>query len=501
MFDKVLIANRGEIAVRIARACREMSIRSVAVCSEADRDALHARLADELVPIGPAPSSQSYLVIDKILDAARRTHAQAIHPGYGFLAENADFARAVEGAGLVFIGPTPASLSLMGDKARARAAALRAGVPVVPGTEPVSSADAALAEAKRLGFPVVVKATGGGGGKGMRRVDDEQQLAAALEQARSEAFASFGNDSVYMEKYVEKPRHIEFQIVADSEGHVLHLRERECSIQRRHQKLIEESPSPFLDDELRDRMGEAAVSLAHRAGYRNVGTVEFLVDTHGNFFFLEMNPRLQVEHPVTELVTGIDLVALQMRLAAGEPIGFTQEDVVPRGWSMEFRITAEDPFQSFAPSAGTIDVLRPPEGPGIRHDSGVDVGAKVSPHYDPLIAKLIIWAEDRNRCVARAKRAIDEYRICGVRTTLPFFARILDDGRFAAGEMDVGFVDRHWIAEIASVRASEPEVFAAALAAAAVHGHKSRSQKSRSVQGDRSAWKLVGLREQTDGRF
>lgn len=498
MFSKILIANRGEIACRIVRACRELGIRTVAVYSDTDRDGLHVRLADEARPIGPAPSSSSYLRIDKLLKAAAETGAEAIHPGYGFLAENAEFARACRDAGIVFIGPPAEAVALMGDKAEARATAVRAGVPVVPGTVPLSSPEQASAEAERIGYPLLVKATAGGGGKGMRHVSNPAELSGAFEQARSEALSSFGNPSVYLERYVDRPRHIEFQIVGDSHGGVVHLFERECSIQRRHQKLIEESPSPVVGAELRARMGEAAVSLARESGYQNAGTVEFLLAPDGSFYFLEMNARLQVEHPVTELVTGVDLVRLQLAIASGAKLPYSQEALVQRGWAMEFRITAEDPFENFVPSAGKLEVFRPPEGPGIRHDSGVFQGQRVTPHYDPLIAKLIVAGDDRAHCLGRARGALREYRVQGIRTTLPFFERMLEDPRFLAGEMDVGFVDRHWMSEMASkISPEEKELFAIALAAAAAAAWEEEEPAVTSIGS--SPWKLAGLREQLGG--
>jgi acetyl-CoA carboxylase biotin carboxylase subunit len=503
MFRKVLIANRGEIACRIARACRDADIRSVAVFSEADREGLHVRLSDEAYAIGPAASAESYLRMDAILDAAKKSGAEAIHPGYGFLAENARFAQACEDNHLVFIGPPPSAVALMGDKARARAVAVKAGVPVVPGTLPLDSPEALEVEAERIGYPLLVKATAGGGGKGMRRVGRREELRSAFEQARSEAQSSFGDPSVYLEKYVEHPRHIELQVLGDARGSVVHLFERECSIQRRHQKLIEEAPSPFLDGALRARMGEAAVCLARASGYQNAGTVEFLVDSDRNFYFLEMNTRLQVEHAVTELVTGLDLVLLQLAVASGEPLPFSQDELSPRGWAMEFRITAEDPFQNFMPTAGTLAVYRPPEGPGVRHDGGVFQGQRVTPHYDPLIAKLIVSGENRSQCITRAKRAIGEYRVQGVSTTLPFFERMLSDERFVSGEMDVGFVDRHWMEEIAlRPTAFESDLFPAALAAAAVASEEQEPDESSSGEAaaGTSPWKLAGLRELMRGR-
>jgi acetyl-CoA carboxylase biotin carboxylase subunit len=501
MFRKVLIANRGEIACRIARACRDARVRSVAVYSEADRDGLHVRLADEAYLIGPAPSSESYLSIPAILEAAKKSGCEAVHPGYGFLSENAGFAAACGDAGLAFVGPPPAALALMGDKARARAAAVAAGVPVVPGSSPLESLVEAEREAARVGYPLLVKATAGGGGKGMRRVSRREELPSAFDQARSEAQSSFGDPSVFIEKYVERPRHIEFQVLGDNQGTVLHLFERECSIQRRHQKLVEESPSPFLDEELRARMGDAAVSLARAAGYANAGTVEFLVDADRHFYFLEMNARLQVEHPVTELVTGLDLVLLQLAVASGEKLPFSQSDLSRRGSAMELRIVAEDPFQNFLPSAGVLTVYRPPEGPGIRHDGGVFQGQRVSPHYDPLIAKLIVSGESRAQCLSRAKRAIREYRIQGISTTLPFFERLLSDPRFVSGEIDVGFVDRHWMVEMASRTSQSPELFRAALAAAAAgEEREGLPVPGGGASGTSSPWKLAGLRELMRGR-
>ncbi len=502
MFKKILIANRGEIAVRIARACRDYGIRSVAVYSEADRGSLHVRLADEARCIGPAPSSESYLRSEVILEVAKDTGAEAVHPGYGFLAENAEFARECAEAGLVFIGPSPEAMQLMGDKAQARAMAERAGVPVVPGTAPIERLDAAIAAGDEIGFPLLVKATAGGGGKGMRLVTSSGELADAIEQASSEADSSFGNPSVFLEKFIDRPRHIEFQIVADRHGNTIHLLERECSIQRRHQKLIEESPSPFVDEALRRRMGAAAVALATSAGYENAGTVEFLVDAERNFYFLEMNARLQVEHPVTELVTGVDLVGLQFVIAAGSKLPIVQADVVSRGWAMELRITAEDPFENFIPSAGRIDFLRAAEGPGIRHDSGVFAGCVVTPHYDPLIAKLVIAGDDRRHVLQRARRAVREYQIDGIATTLPFFERMLADERFASGDMDVSFVDRHWMSEMASAPSPRRgELLPAAVAAAAVFQQGASASTVRVSRSSESAWKRLGRSEQMGERF
>ena len=508
-FRKLLVANRGEIAVRILRTCRELGISTVAVYSDADRDSLHVRYADEARRIGPAPSTESYLDIDAVLEAARETDADSLHPGYGFLAENAEFAKRCGEAGLSFIGPTPEAVALMGDKVEARRVAGKAGVAIVPGSEPISSDVDALKEAKRIGFPLLVKAVAGGGGKGMRIVSSESELETALRQARSEASSSFGNSSVYLERYLHQPRHIEFQIVADDAGSVVHLLERECSIQRRHQKLIEECPSPRLGSELRKSMGDAAVSLARMAGYRNAGTVEFLLDSNGDFYFLEMNARLQVEHPVTEMVVGLDLVRLQLELAAGETLPFTQDDIRPDGWAMEFRITAEDPYQGFLPSPGKIDFLRPAGGPGVRDDSGVYSGWEVQPHYDPLIAKLIVWGRDREDCLARAKRALEEYRVDGISTTLPFFQKVLQDPQFLSGEMDVGYIDRNWGASAGFAGASpravsiEVERDRAALIAAAVAAYRSADRKGRrkAVSTKPSIWRRAGIREQHGGHL
>lgn len=504
MFRKLLIANRGEIAVRVARACRELGIETVAVYSDVDRDGLHVRYADEARRIGPAASTESYLKLDSIMEVARATGAEAIHPGYGFLAENADFAARCREEGLVFVGPTPEATALMGDKASARRVAREAGVAIVAGTDALSSDAEAVREAERIGFPLLIKAVAGGGGKGMRVVETFGDFPAALTQARSEASSSFGNPAVYLERFLVQPRHIEFQILADRFGSVVHLLERECSIQRRHQKLIEECPSPLLDASLRSRMGEAAVAVARRARYQNAGTVEFLVDGNRSFYFLEMNARLQVEHPVTEMVTGLDLVKLQIEIAAGKRLAIAQTDVAPRGWAMEFRITAEDPFQNFLPCPGRIEFLRPAGGPGVRDDSGVYAGWEVTPDYDPLIAKLIVWAEDRERCIARARRAVREYRVEGISTTLPFFERVLHDDVFLGGKMDVGYIDGRWES---AVRCSEGSVLdtergRAALVAAALTVYRTKSMpRVRGAHGDGSPWKQAGLREQLWSRL
>ena len=444
MFKKILIANRGEIAVRIIRACRDLNISPVAVYSEPDATSVHVGLSDEAVCVGPAPSVECYLNIPAIIAAARETHAEAIHPGYGFLAENADFAEAVGNAGLSFIGPPADAMRTMGSKTTARRAAVEAGVPIVAGTvEPINS----LAEAERLaeqfGYPVMLKASAGGGGKGMRLVNTAKELRSAFDNAKSEAASAFGDDSLYLEKVVDRPRHIEIQVFADTHGNVVHLGERECSIQRRHQKVIEECPSPINDPELRERMGEAAVRLARAVNYTGAGTVEFLVaDATREFYFLEMNTRLQVEHPVTELVTGIDLVREQITVAAGAPLSITQEDVKWRGHAIECRVYAEDPENNFFPSPGRISYLHVPFGPGIRDDSGVEMNSEVLIYYDSLISKLAAWGRTRGEAIDRLRRALDEYEISGIKTTLPFFREIVRDDEFIAGRLDTGFISR-----------------------------------------------------------
>ncbi|MEO8131172.1 MAG: acetyl-CoA carboxylase biotin carboxylase subunit [Bryobacteraceae bacterium] len=443
LFHKVLVANRGEIAVRVIRALREASIRSVAVYSDADRGALHVQMADEAAHLGPAPSAESYLRIDKILAAAKRHGADAIHPGYGFLSENADFARACEESGVIFIGPSAESIGRLGSKTGARQIARDAGVPTIPGTSGAVT-DPAIARsiAREIGYPVIIKAAAGGGGKGMRLVEDEAGLEAALRDASSEAERAFNSSEVYIEKFVVAPRHIEIQVLGDRHGRMIHLGERECSIQRRHQKVIEECPSPVMsiDPGLRDRMGEAAVRVAQAAGYFNAGTVEFLVDAERNFYFLEMNTRLQVEHPVTELVTSLDLVHWQLRIAAGERLTVEQSQVQWRGAALECRIYAEDPDNQFFPSPGKITAMRVPSGPGIRLDSGVYPGWNVPIDYDPLLAKLAVWADTRAGAIARMLRALDELSVFGIRTNIAFFRRILRDPEFVAGNLHTGFI-------------------------------------------------------------
>jgi acetyl-CoA carboxylase biotin carboxylase subunit len=444
VFSKVLIANRGEIALRIIRTLREMGIRSVAVYSDVDRASLHVRQADEAAHIGPAPSSESYLNIERILDAARRHGADAIHPGYGFLSENARFAQACEDAGFTFIGPSPKSIAMMGSKTEARRVASDGGAPIVPGTpEGVTSASEALAFSRDAGFPVMLKAVAGGGGKGMRRVDSESALVPAFESASSEALRAFGDGRIYVERLIENARHIEIQVLGDRHGNLVHLGERECSVQRRHQKVIEESPSPLVArlPELRARMGEAALRAARAAGYFNAGTVEFLASGDGSFYFLEMNTRLQVEHPVTELVTGLDLVRLQIQIAAHQPLPFTQEDVTLRGAALECRIYAEDPANSFFPSPGRISQISEPAGPGVRLDSGIYPGWTVPLDYDPMLAKLIVWSDTRGHTIDRMLRALGEYHIGGIQSNLALFDAILRDPAFCAGDIHTGYLD------------------------------------------------------------
>jgi acetyl-CoA carboxylase, biotin carboxylase subunit len=498
MFKKLLIANRGEIAVRIARGCREMGISPVAVYSDADRAALHVRVADEAVHIGPPPSSESYLRIDKIIDAARRVGAEAIHPGYGFLSENAEFARAVEDAGLVLVGPPPSAMQLMGSKTSARQAAQSTGAPVVPGTTTaLESVADAVHTAEEIGYPVMLKAAAGGGGKGMRLVRSRDEIPSAFELAQSEAAASFKDPSVYIEKFIERPRHIEIQLIGDRFGNMVYLGERECSLQRRHQKVVEECPSPVVDEDLRRRMGEAAVGIARHAGYYNAGTIEFLVDPQRNFYFLEMNTRLQVEHPVTELVTGRDLVHEQLRVAAGEKLSFSQNDVVMRGAAIECRIYAEDPHNNFLPSPGRITNMVTPAGPGVRYDSGSYNGWEVPIYYDPLLAKLCVWAETRAAAIDRLARVLDEYTVEGINTTLPFFRAIVKDDEFRRGDFDTGFIER-FLKDGLDARSSTGEApterledlaAIAAILHARAHTAQLEAAKPRATE---SRWKLYG---------
>ena len=495
MFNKVMVANRGEIAVRIIRACRELGIETIAVYSEADRRALHVRYADEAYLLGPAPSRESYLRADKLIDIARKSGADAVHPGYGFLAEREDFAAACADAGIAFIGPKPSSIAAMGDKAEARATVIRAGLPVVPGTEDVGNManDDLLGIAPQIGFPLLIKATAGGGGKGMREVKNLEEMPALLQSARREAESAFGDGNVYLEKLVEGARHIEFQIMADSHGNVIHLGERECSLQRRHQKLVEEALSPALDDDLRARMGAVAVKSAQAVDYINAGTIEFLLDKDENFYFLEMNTRLQVEHPITEMVTGIDIVKEQIRVARGRALSYKQEDVRFSGHSIECRINAEDPYNNFMPSTGQITHSILPTGPGVRVDTGVYPGFEITPFYDPMIAKLIVWGETRAQAILRMRRALEEYRIVGVRTNIPFHQTLMDSHRFMGGQYDTRFVEERFSMEDAEENRENQDEVAAILATLVAHRETERSaQIVNRNERDASNWKWVG---------
>jgi len=497
MFNKVLIANRGEIAVRIIHACRELGLRTVAVYSEADRQALHVRFADEAFYLGPAPSRDSYLRGDKIIAFAKQSGAGAIHPGYGFLAERADFAQAVMAAGLAFIGPKPSSIAAMGDKMVARETVKAAGVPVVPGTEGEGglSNETLLRLAPVIGFPLLIKATAGGGGKGMRRVHTLEEMPELLTAARREAEAAFGDGNVYLEKLLEGARHIEIQILADSSGNVIHLGERECSIQRRHQKLLEESPSIFVgeDQEMRQRMGDVAVRAAQAVGYINAGTIEFLVDKEKNFFFLEMNTRLQVEHSVTEAVTGVDIVKEQIRIARGRTLGISQEDVQMKGWAIECRINAEDPYNNFMPSTGRITHVLLPTGPGVRIDTGIYPGFEISPYYDSLISKLIVYGATRAEAILRMRRALEEYKIVGVRTNIPFHQNLMDSHRFMAGNFDTRFVEERFSLNEKEKRKFFNPTIAAIMATLVAHQQTQRmAHVIQRGKRDTSNWKWVG---------
>jgi acetyl-CoA carboxylase biotin carboxylase subunit len=443
-FHKILIANRGEIAVRIIRACRELGIATVAVYSEADRDALHVRLADEAYCIGPTPLKDSYLNFANIMSVATLTGCDAIHPGYGFLSENADFAEIVESCNIAFIGPPAEAIARMGDKSEAKRTMKEADVPVIPGSDGlVSDTDEAVRIAREIGYPVIIKATAGGGGRGIRIAEDEEALIAGIETARQEAEKAFGNGGVYIEKYLTGMKHVEIQIMADKYGNVVHLFERDCSVQRRRQKLIEEAPCPVLTPEIRERMGQAAVRAAKAVGYVGAGTLEFLLGPDGAFYFMEMNTRIQVEHPVTEMITGVDLIREMIRVAEGHPLSFAQEDLKINGWSIECRINAEDPERNFMPSPGTLQFYLPPGGIGVRVDSGAYPGLVISPHYDSMIAKLIVWAPTREEAIARMKRALAEFAVDGIKTTIPFHLRVLNHPVFARGDFDIKFLEEH----------------------------------------------------------
>ncbi|SDD44188.1 acetyl-CoA carboxylase, biotin carboxylase subunit [Paenibacillus sp. UNCCL117] len=443
-FHKILIANRGEIAVRIIRACRELGISSVAVYSEADRDSLHVRLADEAYCIGPTLSKDSYLNYTNIMSVATLTETDAIHPGYGFLAENADFAEICESCNITFIGPSPEAISKMGDKAVAKQTMKEAGVPVIPGSDGlVETMDEAIRLGREIGYPIIIKATAGGGGKGIRIADDEDMLVQQITTAQQEAQKAFGNAGVYLEKYLTGMKHVEIQVLADKHGNVVHLGERDCSVQRRRQKLVEEAPCPVLTPEIRQRMGDAAVRAAQAVNYSGAGTLEFLLGQDGQFYFMEMNTRIQVEHPVTEMITGVDIIKEMIRVAEGEPLSFTQEDVVINGWAIECRINAEDPERGFMPSAGHIKFYLPPGGFGVRVDSAAYPGYTISPHYDSMIAKLIVWGVDRDDAVQRMKRALAEFSVEGIHTTIPFHLKLLEHKKFLAGDFDIKFLEEH----------------------------------------------------------
>jgi len=495
MFKKILIANRGEIAVRIIKACREMGISTVAVYSDVDRRSLHVQLADEAVPIGPAPAIESYLNMDRLIAATRTTGAEAIHPGYGFLAENSDFVLRCEKEGIVFIGPNSKALALVGDKVRARQTMEKADVPIIPGMKSIpKDLSEYEAAAKKLGYPVMIKASAGGGGKGMRIIYEGQELRPGLEAGRREAKSAFGDESVYLEKYIEEPRHVEFQVLADNYGNAVHLFERECSIQRRHQKIVEESPSQALDTKLRTKMGETAKKVVAAAGYNNAGTVEFLLDKSKNFFFLEVNARLQVEHPVTELCTGVDLVHQQIRIAAGEKLSFGQADVAQRGHALECRIYAEDPANNFLPSSGKILFLKEPKGPGVRHDCGIYSGWEVPSYYDPFLAKLIVWAENRESACRRMLAALNDYAILGISTSIGFLKDIVSHPEFRAGRTNTGFIKNHF--ENWRERDKGGDALKLALAAAAFDSLNSGPSGKRAVGEAKktavSPWQTLG---------
>jgi len=483
MFRRILVANRGEIAVRVMRTCREMGISPLAVFSEADRSALHVRMADRALCIGPPPARESYLDMERILDAARRLGADAIHPGYGFLSENAGFAAACETAGIVFIGPTPAAIRAMGDKRLARERMREADVPLVPGAHGSEhgfpDGESALTAARELGLPVMLKAAAGGGGKGMRLVGEEARFVQAFDAARREALSAFGDGTIYLEKFIDHPRHVEVQVMADGRGGAVHLFERDCSVQRRHQKVIEETPCPVLDDETRQRMGEVAVRAAKAVSYRGAGTIEFLYGGGGRFYFLEMNTRLQVEHPITELCVGEDLVRHQILIADGQPLALAQELIRPRGAAIECRIYAEDPV-TFLPSPGRIEHLRLPGGPGVRDDSGVYSGAVISPHYDPLISKLCVWAADRPAAIARMRRALHEYQLVGISTNLPFHRRAIEHPDFVRGQYDTGFIE----ANRAALTPDEPEPTPLQVAVAAIDAGAQARRRTTAQSGE-----------------
>ncbi|MCP4546069.1 MAG: acetyl-CoA carboxylase biotin carboxylase subunit [bacterium] len=501
-FKKVLVANRGEIAMRVIRTLRKLEIPTVAIYSDVDRQAPHVFFAEQAIPLGGRTSAESYLRIEKIIDACRQSGADAVHPGYGFLSENLEFAAALAKEGITFIGPPPEAIDVMGNKLKARACMVAAGISVIPGSDgAVSDPVEAKRLAAEIGYPIMLKAASGGGGKGMRVVRGDDKMDSALRATREEAGKSFADDAVFIERYVEKPRHIEIQVMADTHGNVIHLGERECSIQRRHQKVVEECPSPLVDDEMRSQMGEMAVQVARAVNYVGAGTVEFIVDADRNFFFLEMNTRLQVEHPVTELTTCTDLVKMQLEVAAGRRLKLRQEDVQHRGWAMEFRIYAEDPEAGFLPSTGKIALLREPTGPGIRHDSGIYEKYEVPIYYDPLLSKLVIYGENREDVIQRARQAFTEFVIAGVKTNIPFHQWILKQEAFCRGECDTHYIDDHFDAKQISHDARVPQV--ALIAATLAYHQHSRRLNLDSVQTEKEAqsrWKLIGRREAVSRR-
>ncbi|HTJ08521.1 MAG TPA: acetyl-CoA carboxylase biotin carboxylase subunit [Candidatus Binataceae bacterium] len=505
MFKRILIANRGEIAVRVIRACRDLGVETVAVYSEVDRAALHVREADYAVAVGPAPASESYLKTERILEAAKKTGAEAIHPGYGFFSENAGFASAVAAAGLVFIGPSPEAIKAMGDKVEARKAMAAAGVPVVPGSPGTLAGEAEVrAAAAKIGYPIMLKAAAGGGGKGLRFVEKESELTSAIRAVGGEAKSSFGDARIYVEKYLSRPRHIEFQVFADRAGKTVHVFERECSIQRRHQKVVEESPSPFITPVMRRAMGEVAVKAAQAVGYVGAGTIEFLADADRNFYFLEMNTRIQVEHAITEMVTGVDLVKAQIEVAAGAPLPFSQKDLSQHGWALECRIYAEDPAAGFVPAPGRIDTLRWPSGPGVRNDAGVYAGAEVPVFYDPMISKLVVWGRDRTEAIARMRRALGEFVIAGELTTnLDFHRWLMHHPVFLGGDYDTNFIEHEYhpraIAADAKSGGRDDGEFTAAMLAVAAAAQKMGNGRAADTAGagrqaarGGSAWKTLG---------
>jgi len=502
MINKILIANRGEIAVRIIRACRELGIKAAVVYSEADRSSLSVRYADEAYCIGAPPAIESYLRIDKIIKVAQQCRADAIHPGYGFLAENAEFAKACEENGIIFIGPSSEAIELMGEKTRARQIMSEAGVPVVPGSlHALENAEEALKMADEIGYPVMIKAAFGGGGKGMRLVHNPNELEDGFRIASSESMAAFGNPSLYIEKYIEDPHHIEIQILADRHGNVIHLGERDCSIQRRHQKIIEETPSPFINDEIRAKMGEIAIKAAKAVNYMNAGTIEFLVDGNKNFYFMEMNTRLQVEHPITEMVTGIDIVKEQIYIASGLPISYKQADIKFRGHAIECRIYAEDPDNSFYPCPGLIKGLRLPGGPGIRDDSGVYEGYEVPIYYDPLLSKLVVWGRNREEAIKRMSRALEEYKVEGIKTTIPFYRRVMADENYISGIFNTRYVDQVF-SKIDEKR--EHPLLPIAIIAASIAEYESK-QINKSINNKANSkineWKMHGRRQLLHSRL